>query len=196
MDGSAVASGNGVDLYWIPLGAGVGGGLVRTSGRIYESVAARVARRPRCALYHSALLAHLDGVTTAIEMAPVWVGRGERGIVTEGPVGLRTLGRWRLFRYGVRRWAAGSIPDLASAVAGPHRLTRDRAVCARMLELVPDFPTATWGRDEQGLGEMWNSNSLVSWLIVRAGLEVDDVGPPPGGRAPGWHAGIAAARRR
>jgi hypothetical protein len=45
-----------------------------------------------------------------------------------------------------------------------------------------------WGRDEAGPGEMWNSNSTISWLIVRSGLHASAVQPPAGGRAPGWHA--------
>ncbi len=58
------------------------------------------------------------------------------------------------------------------------------------------MPTPVWGRDEIGAGEMWNSNSLISWLIVRAGLDVDTVHPPAGGRAPGWDAGVIVARRQ
>jgi hypothetical protein len=42
---------------------------------------------------------------------------------------------------------------------------------------------------------MWNSNSLVSWVLVRSGLHGDAVAPPAGGRAPGWRAGIVAAAR-
>jgi hypothetical protein len=44
-----------VDLYWIPLGAGAGGALVRWSGRLYETMAAARERRPRRNLFHSAL---------------------------------------------------------------------------------------------------------------------------------------------
>jgi hypothetical protein len=40
----------GVDLYWLPLGAGCHS--VRLNGRVYEAVAARLARRPACDLYH------------------------------------------------------------------------------------------------------------------------------------------------
>ena len=40
---------------------------------------------------------------------------------------------------------------------------------------------------------MWNSNSLVSWLIARSGLDVESVHPPAGGRAPGWRAGLVVA---
>ncbi len=184
-----------VDVYWIPLGAGVGGALVRWSGRLYEATAATVAGRPRCDLYHSALEATVDNVTTAIEMAPVWTKRGDRGVVAEGPVGSPVLGRSRLFRYEVRRWHGGSIPDLAAAVGGPQRVTGDPARAKAILDLVPQFPMLTWGRDELKTGDMWNSNSLVAWLLARAGLMTADVAPPSGGRAPGWDAGMTAAAR-
>jgi hypothetical protein len=42
---------------------------------------------------------------------------------------------------------------------------------------------------------MWNSNSLVSWLLARSGVDVEAVALPAGGRAPGWSAGIVVARR-
>lgn len=184
-----------VDLYWIPLGAGVGGALVRWSGRLYEATAATLARRPRDDLYHSALEVDVDGLRTTIEMAPVWTTRGERGVVSEGPVGARFLGRSPLFRYEVRAWAGGSIPDAAAAVGGAIRICDDPEIARAVVDLVPQFPTRTWGRDEMGVGEMWNSNSLVSWLIARCGLEVDGIGPPAGGRAPGWDAGLQAAAR-
>jgi hypothetical protein len=64
-----------------------------------------------------------------------------------------------------------------------------------VLELVPRVPTPVWGRDELQTGEMWNSNSLISWLIASVGLDVDAIAPPAGGRAPGWDAGIVVARR-
>jgi hypothetical protein len=52
-----------------------------------------------------------------------------------------------------------------------------------------------WGRDQIGAGDMWNSNSVISWLLARAGLDMDGIEPPDGGRAPGWAAGLAAAGR-
>lgn len=184
-----------VDLYWIPLGAGAGGALVRWNGWLYEAISARRARRSRCGLYHSALAVTVDGATTTVEMAPVWITRGERGVVAEGAVGLRTLGCSKLFRYEVRRWRDGTIPDAASAVGNPLSVTTRPEVARRILDLVPQFPTLVWGRDELHAGDMWNSNSLVSWLLVRAGLDVTEVGPPRHGRAPGWEAGIIAASR-
>ena len=53
----------------------------------------------------------------------------------------------------------------------------------------------TWGRDELGTGDMWNSNSLVAWLLARSGHEVSGLEPPGGGRAPGWSAGLVVAGR-
>ena len=184
-----------VDVYWIPLGAGAGGTLVRFSGRVYEAGAAAISRRPRRTLYHSALEITVDDVMATIEMAPVWTKSGDRGVVAEGPVGAPMLGRSRLFRYEVRCWPEGSIPDVAAAVGGPHRVSNEAAKAEVILDLVPRFPVMTWGRDELKTGDMWNSNSLVSWLLARAGLATPDVAPPSGGRAPGWDAGLAAAER-
>jgi hypothetical protein len=186
---------DGVFLYWIPLGAGTGGAVVRWSGRAYEAIAACIGRRPRRPLFHSALEIRVDGVATVVEMAPVWTKRGDRGVVGEGPVGFRVLGRSSLFRYEVRCWRGGSIPDAAAAVGGALQITDDAETGRRVLELVPGFPTLVWGRDELSINDMWNSNSLVSWLLVNAGVEVVDIEPPDRGRAPGWTAGVAAATR-
>ncbi|GAA4351244.1 hypothetical protein [Angustibacter luteus] len=185
-----------VDLYWLPLGAGERSGCVRWNGRLFESIVARRTRRMPSDLYHSALEIHLDDVRFTIEMTPVWGnGSGDRGVVATGPVGLRALGRSRFFRYEVRCWRGGSIPDLAEAAGGRRTLRTDPHVARRVLDLVSTVPTATWGRDELGTGDMWNSNSLTSWLIASAGIGTDDVAPPLGGRAPGWTAGLAVARR-
>ena len=40
------------------------------------------------------------------------------------------------------------------------------------------MPTPVWGRDELKAGEMWNSNSLIAWLIAAAGLPTDFARPP------------------
>ena len=129
-------------------------------------------------------------------MAPVPdLDGASRGVVAEGAVGSLRARRLRLFRYEVRCWPDGVIPDLAEAVESPRRLSGDPAVARRVPELVRKAPSPVWGRDELRCGEMWNSNSLISWLIVRSGLDVDSVRPPAGGRAPGWDAGIVAARR-
>jgi hypothetical protein len=186
-------TGDGVELCWIPLGAGPHGRLVRLSGRLYEAVVAARAHRPRCELYHTALEVRADGVTTWIELE-VPVRRGGRGVVAEGPVGARSLARWRWFRFEVHCWTGSSIPD-ASRAGRPVTVSTSAVDARRVLTLVPDFPIRTWGRDELSAGEMWNSNSLVSWLLARAGLWRDGIGPPAGGRAPGWDAGLRVAAR-
>jgi hypothetical protein len=85
------------------------------------------------------------------------------------------------------------IPDATEAVDSPQRLSTDPVQAQQVLDLVPGFPPATWGRDELGAGEMWNSNSLIAWLLVCSGHDVESIGPPRGGRAPGWSAGLVAA---
>jgi len=188
------ATGASVDLYWIPLGAG--GHCVRINGRIYEAIVATRAHRPRCDLYHAALAIGLGGDRYTIEIAPSPDAReATRGVVATGAVGSRHIGRLRLFRYEVRCWHGGSIPDLRWAVGGPCRLTDDPRVARRMVDLMPEVPTPVWGRDELRTGDMWNSNSMVAWLIGASGLLPDALRPPAGGRAPGWRAGVEVARR-
>ena len=185
----------GIDLYWLPLGAG--GRFVRFNGRVYEALKARIDRRPACDLYHSGLQVFVPEGRYVIEMTPVPDGRGrERGVVAEGPVGARSAGRFRIFRYELRRWRNGEIPDLGLAVDSPRRLSVDVGDARRLLDLVPQTPMLVWGRDELGTGEMWNSNSMISWLIERAGLDAGSILPPSGGRAPGWNAGVRAATQK
>jgi hypothetical protein len=43
---------------------------------------------------------------------------------------------------------------------------------------------------------MWNSNSVIAWLLARSGLPVSTIKPPAGGRAPGWQAGLVTAYRQ
>jgi hypothetical protein len=57
------------------------------------------------------------------------------------------------------------------------------------------LPTPVWGRDELSVGEMWNSNSVTSWLLERSGLDANAITPPPRGEGPRWRAGARAARR-
>jgi hypothetical protein len=185
-----------VDLYWLPLGAGDTTGCVRWNGRLYEAVAARYARREPCDLYHSALEVRLGADLFTIEMTPVWGNEeADRGVVSEGSVGLSWLGRSRFFRYEIRCWRGGNIPDASEAVASPRRMSSDPDRAQRVVDLVPAFPTLTWGRDELRTGDMWNSNSLISWLLSCSGHDTDSVRPPAQGRAPGWDAGLIAATR-
>jgi hypothetical protein len=182
-----------VDLYWIPLGAG--GHFVAFNGRVFEAFSAARRRRERANLYHAALVVEVDGDRHTIELTPSLDDDGaRRGVVATGPVGARWAGRLRLFRYEVRCWRGGSIPDLAYAVGGPRRLTTDPRVARRLLQNVAAVPTPVWGRDELGVGEMWNSNSVIAWVLGVAGLPAGELRPPSHGRAPGWAAGVCALR--
>ena len=134
-----------------------------------------------------------------IEMAPVPPGdAATRGVVAEGPVGARVARRLRIFRYEVRRWREGVIPDADEAVDSPRHLSDDPGCGQRLLALVPQVPTRVWGRDELRAGEMWNSNSLISWLIARSGLDASRSslqpadGLPAGGPGSSWR----GARKR
>jgi hypothetical protein len=182
-----------VELYWIPLGAG--GRVVRVNGIVYEALVAARARRPRQALFHSALLVRSSGHTYAVEMTPVAdAAASTRGVVVEGPVGTRWAGRFRLFRYEVRRWRDGVIPDLTFATAR-HDLSADETAARRVLAVLPEVPPLIWGRDELRAGEMWSCNSIISWALTAAGIDAEAIPLPAGGRAPGWDAGIALAGR-
>ena len=183
-----------VELYWLPLGAG--GHSVKWNGRVYEAIKARLEGRPRFDLYHAALQVHLEGDAYVIEQAPEPDLSGERrGVVAEGPVGARWAGRFRIFRYEIRVWRGGNIPDIAEAVDSPRRLTDDEARARQVLDVVRQVPRLVWGRDEFGTGEMWNSNSVIAWVLSRSGLHPEAINPPAGGRAPGWRAGVVVAGR-
>ena len=179
-----------VDLYWLPLGAG--GHVVRRSGRVYERLVARREHRSPQDLYHCALTLHVDGTTYAVEMGPVWsVTAADRGVVAEGPVGARWLGRLRAFTYEVRCWPGGSIPDLAEAVDSPVRVSADAAQASRVLHVLREVPPLTWGRDELRTGEMWNSHALVSWHSRRPATTC-----PPSTHLPVGKGSVSAAAAR
>ena len=135
-----MAESYGIDLYWLPLGAG--GHSVRLNGWVYEALVATMQRRKRYDLYHSALEVTTPDGTFVIEMAPIPDRDGaERGVVAEGPVGSRLARRLRIFRYEVRRWRGGTIPDVSEAVDSPRHLSSDPVVALRLLALVPQVPT-------------------------------------------------------
>ena len=149
-------TGPGIDLYWLPLGAG--GHVVRLNGRVSRQ-SPRGSSAGSRALHHSGLEVRAPDGRFVIEMTPIAGATAPRG--ASSPRARSAWGR----RAG------------------------------RLLRLVPVVPTPVWGRDELCAGELWNSNSLVSWLLARAGLAPETIPPPRGGRAPGWRAGIVVARR-
>lgn len=186
--------GGTIDLYWLPLGAG--GRFVRFNGRVYEAIHARLEHRQRLDLYHTALEVTVPEGRFVIENCwPIPDPCGAaRGVKVEGPVGNRRLGHYRTFRYEIRCWSEGVIPDVREAVASPQRISDSEERARRLLELVGSVPSLLWGRDELAMGEMWNSNSVISWLLTRSGVSAQEIQPPSGGRAPGWATGIRLAR--
>jgi len=93
-------------------------------------------------------------------------------------------------------WGVFVAPRARWPVSSPVRVANDVTRGPSILELVPSVPMLVWGRDDLRTGDMWNSNSLISWLLARGGVEVSTLQPPAGGRAPGWHAGLELARRQ
>jgi hypothetical protein len=184
-----------VDLHWIPLGAG--GHSVRFNGKVFEAISSLIDGRPRCEIYHSALTIHVPDGFFTVEMTPIPDRRGwQRGVVAEGAVGRHWAGHLRIFRYEIRCWRDGVIPDLQFTPVRPARLTDMVPTAERILEVLPSVPRAVWGRDQLRAGEMWSCNSIISWALTRAGLNTESIALPQGGRAPGWQAGIVAAQRR
>lgn len=183
-----------VTLLWLPLGAG-GVGFVRLNGRVYERIAARRAGRSPQDLYHTALEVRVAEARYVVENA--WPSpdaeTARRGVLVEGPVFHPFLGRYRPFRYEVRCWRDGVIADDWSAVRR-DRVSSDPGVATALLDSVAGVPPLVWGRRVQRAAEMWNSNSAISYLLAKTGIDVESVVPPAGGRAPGWATGVEVAR--
>ena len=168
---------------------------MRLNGRIYEAIKAGLEGRRRYAIYHTALQVHLPEGRFVVET--MWPcpdsDRDSRGVVVEGAVFTRLLARLQTFRYEVRCWKDGVLPDADEALGGPQRVSDDTEQARRLLNMTSTVPALIWGRDELEAGEMWNSNSVISWLLVQSGLPMETIQPPAGGRAPGWDAGISIA---
>lgn len=180
------------DLWWLPVGAG--GHVVIHTSRWWELLHALREHRRARPLFHAALEVFDSEGRYVIEMTPAWGGpAGSRGVVADGPVGARWLGASRLFRYEVRCWRDGTIPDRDRATAPPTRLPLSAAAARALLTRVSEVPRLVWGRDAFGIKDMWNSNSLISWLLHISGIDAAQLTPPRDGSAPGWRSGLAAA---
>ena len=184
-----------VDLWWLPVGAG--GHVVIHTSRLWERWNAFRERRAPRPLFHAALEVHVDGRRIVIEMAPAWgSGSGSAGVVATGPVGARFLEALRLFRYEIRCREDGVLPDRAHAPEPPIQMPVAVATAREIPELLRTVPHHVWGRDALGIGDMWNSNSLVAWLLETSGIGTSGLRPPADGAAPGWLTGVVAARLR
>ena len=90
-------------------------------------------------------------------------------------------------------WQDGIIPDVDWALGPPTQFPLSLLDTRALLARVELTPRLTWGSDPFGIGDMWNSNSLVSWLLETSGINAAELTPPADGSAPGWRSGIAAA---
>ena len=188
-----------VDLYWIPLGAG--GHCVRFNGRVFEALAAaRGAAASLRPLPRRARRRHRRRAVTRSSSRRRRTATWRAGASSRrAPSAAATPGGCVVFRYEVRCWRDGSIPDLGAAVGGPmpadERSPRSPATCST---LVADRPTCRCGgATSYDAGEMWNSNSMIAWLIAGRGAAGGATcDRRPDGRAPGWAAGLEVARSR
>lgn len=186
-------TGTRAELWWLPVGAG--GHVVVHTSRWWERLQARREHRVPEPLLHAALEVYTDSCRYVVEMTPAWGQPAEaRGVLASGSVGFRPLGHLRLFRYEVRAWPDGVLPDRAFAVGPPVTVPLTADGAAALLGQLRHVPPLTWGRTVRPTGDMWNSNSLVSWLLTTAGIDAARL-VPAAGRAPGWSAGIAVAGR-
>ena len=173
-------------LRWSPVGEG--GRVARRTSWWWEVARARVQGRAPQRLFHASLQVTAAGLRHDVELVPAWgTSERDRGAVAQGPVGACWLGRSRFFRYEVRTW-----PDRPARPGTFHELSRDPDVVAQVLVTAPQVPLLVWGRAAGPSGDMWSSNSFVSWLLAVVGLPTD-VPPPDGGSAPGWTAGVEVA---
>lgn len=86
--------------------------------------------------------------------------------------------------------------DLYCLPVGAGTGSRGAASRSTKLSSLPgSTASAATSTTQLATGDVWNSNSLIAWLLVHSGHDVDAIAPPPGGRAPGWTAGVVAARR-
>lgn len=183
-----------VELLWLPVGVETNR-FQQASLRLWEAFEAARARRRRCRLVHAGLrLCPGESGPFTLELMPAWQG-GRGTPLATGSVGFRGADRFALFRYQLHCDDGGTFPDERWAIGEPLVVSRESGVPERILALAAKVPRYTWGRRVRGTSEMWTSDSVVSWLLTRAGIDLAQFGPPPGTRAPGWQAGLEIARR-
>ena len=185
-----------VDLYWLPLGAG--GHSVRYNGRVFESVVARLEKRPVRDLYHSALVVRVPDGEFVIEQAPAFHGDGGlRGVVAEGAVGSRRPRQATPLSLRDQMLAWRRHPGRERGRREPRRLTNDPASRSASSTSFADVPTPGLGtrrarcrRDvELELGDLLADRAQRHRTSMACIRQHD-------GRAPGWRAGVVVARRQ
>ena len=110
-----------------------------------------------------------------------------------GSVGSTFAGRLRLFRYQLCLKECARLPDEEWTIRRAAAPSTDATAVHRLLQAAATVPAHVWGRRYTGTSEMWTSNSAVSWMLTRTGLDAAAIALPAGTRAPGWHAGLEAS---
>ena len=185
----------GVLLYWLPLGVGWPFRAAQRAclrGVQRQAFPSTTLRSVSLGVGDPNAIGYFTVDMTPVPNARPW----ERGVVAEGAVGTNWARPPRVFRYEVRLWGDGTIPDLRYAVRSPIRVDgRSRHHdCGRLPFASRGDPDL--GCDELQAGEMWSCNSIISWVLTSAGANLDAFSVPLGGRAPGWQAGVTVALRR
>jgi hypothetical protein len=96
-------------------------------------------------------LTQKEDIITAINLYCRPSDGSAHGVVGEGAVGARAAGRFRLFRYEVRRWRDGVIPDVAEAVESPQRLITNFLSSFSLVEARPPRSLHEWKRGSLGI---------------------------------------------
>lgn len=148
-----------------------------------------VPRRCRTIAPVTAEAATVGRIPIGVEHRCARPGSGARG--TGGDALARPVTAVPLYSSMLAGWfdpgRGGSGGQSATVEQRLHRGGTDALAGARL-------PNGRLGARRVRTGDIWNSNSLVSWLLVRSGHDVGSVRPPPHGRAPGWAAGVAIGR--
>lgn len=184
------------------MAAGCGGRVVVAPGRCrwacrpaHEPVVGAARRVPRSqgtstalpcragSVHRRASIHHRDGPSMGrVEGGgPRGCGDRSRRAASPRPVELVSLRSAALARRNPPR----------PGVGGPAIVADDDGTAQSVLRHAHEVPALTWGRQVPPTRDMWNSNSLVSWLLRVSGVPIADLSPPSGGRAPGWGAGLA-----
>ena len=186
----------GVYLLWIPLGAGASVPVAHWSGRAYEAISARRARRTAAAICSTRRWrSRAGGHRFVVEMTPAWgSAHTSAGSVASGPVAFQLLGRSRFFRYEVHCWRDGVIPTGTTRSVIPRCVSNDpddRRSHPGPRSAVPNAHDGV--ATTSAPGTCGTPTRSLPGCCPGRGSRTADVHPPRNGRAPGWRAGLVAS---
>jgi hypothetical protein len=109
-------------------------------------------------------------------------------VVTGGAAGIGSSAgtQYGIFLTPDGKVDGGDDPDIAHA--GRRIVSRDCDKVRKLVQLVPQIPPNDYSSD-------WTSNSIISWLLEKIGLDPSKIEPPVDGMTPSWSNGIAEAKK-